>query len=188
MTDNIEQDYKRTVKTVGGTCFLPQTHIEIIREPDLAEPPDHVLFDFDGTLSLVREGWPEVMVPMMVEVLSETGSDESPDALYTLAFDFVMRLNGKQTIYQMIRLAEEVAKRGGSPREPLEYKQIYHNRLMERIHSRREGLRSGRIRPEDMLVPGALDILRLLKERGARLYLASGSIMHPIISLSRGGR
>ena len=29
----------------------------------------HVLFDFDGTLSLIREGWPEVMVPMFVEML-----------------------------------------------------------------------------------------------------------------------
>jgi phosphoglycolate phosphatase len=24
----------------------------------------HVLFDFDGTLSLIRQGWPEVMMPM----------------------------------------------------------------------------------------------------------------------------
>src|ERR1700676_5452228 len=37
----------------------------------LAPRPDitHVLFDFDGTLSLIRQGWPEVMVPMFVEAL-----------------------------------------------------------------------------------------------------------------------
>ena len=29
----------------------------------------YVLFDFDGTLSLLREGWPEVMVPMFAESL-----------------------------------------------------------------------------------------------------------------------
>ena len=29
----------------------------------------HVLFDFDGTLSLIREGWPEVMLPMFEEML-----------------------------------------------------------------------------------------------------------------------
>jgi hypothetical protein len=29
----------------------------------------HVVFDFDGTLSLIREGWPAVMVPMFVEML-----------------------------------------------------------------------------------------------------------------------
>jgi len=29
-----------------------------------------VLFDFDGTLSLIRSGWVDVMVPMMVEILA----------------------------------------------------------------------------------------------------------------------
>ena len=29
----------------------------------------HALFDFDGTLSLIRQGWPEVMIPMFVEML-----------------------------------------------------------------------------------------------------------------------
>ena len=29
------------------------------------------LFDFDGTVSLIREGWQEVMIPYFVEVLSE---------------------------------------------------------------------------------------------------------------------
>ena len=45
----------------------------------------------------------------------------------------------------MIRLAEEVAKRGGRPQDPVVYKQQYLDRLMERITDRREGLRSGRI-------------------------------------------
>ena len=27
------------------------------------------LFDFDGTISLIRSGWMDVMVPMMVEIL-----------------------------------------------------------------------------------------------------------------------
>ena len=39
--------------------------------PEFAPRPgiSHVLFDFDGTLSLIRQGWPEVMVPMFVEML-----------------------------------------------------------------------------------------------------------------------
>ena len=170
-----EQDYRRVVDQVGRTRFLPNTSIEIVHELNLADPPEHVLFDFDGTLSLVREGWPEVMVPMMVEVLAATGTDESADDLYALANDFVMKLNGKQTIYQMIRLASEVESRGGTPREPEHYKQVYHDRLMDRIKSRRDNLASGKITPEDMLVPGSLDLLRGLREKGAKLYLASGT-------------
>ena len=80
MTDNHEKDYRRVVDQVGPTRLLPGTEIEIIRQPSRRKPR-HVLFDFDGTLSLIREGWPEVMVPLMVEVLQATGTDESPEAL-----------------------------------------------------------------------------------------------------------
>src|SRR3954470_22420183 len=72
-----------------------------------------VLFDFDGTLSVIREGWPQVMIPMMVEALRQTGTRESDAELTAVVEDFVMRLNGRQTIYQMIQLAEEVRKRDG---------------------------------------------------------------------------
>ena len=75
----------------------------------------------------------------------------------------------------MIRLAEEVAKRGGRPEDPLVYKQQYLDRLMVRIADRREGLRSGRISPRDMVVPYSLELLDALKQRGAVLYVASGT-------------
>src|SRR6202165_5379956 len=93
--------------------------IEIIR-PDLPRGRFRsVLFDFDGTLSLIREGWPQVMIPMMVDVLRHTGTPESDAELTTAVEEFVMRLNGKQTIYQMIQLADEVRQRGAQPLEPL---------------------------------------------------------------------
>ena len=50
------------------------------------------------------------------------------------------RLTGKQTIYQMIELAEQVSKRGGEPLPPLDYKRRYHDLLLERIAGRRAGL------------------------------------------------
>jgi phosphoglycolate phosphatase-like HAD superfamily hydrolase len=86
-----------------------------------------------------------------------------------------MELNGKQTIYQMIRLADEIRSRGGSPRDPLDYKQQYHDRLMERIADRRRALESRAIKPEVLLVPGTYAALGLLRERGLELYLASGT-------------
>ena len=175
MAEFLEGDYKRVVDGAVPTRFLPGSSIEIVREVRAARPPRHALFDFDGTLSLIREGWPEVMVPMMVEVLRQTGTGESPGGLHDLAMGFVMQLNGKQTIYQMIRLAEEVEKRGGTPLDPPRYKEMYHERLMDRIRSRREDLRAGRARPEEMLVPGTVDLLGALQQRGVRLYLASGT-------------
>jgi phosphoglycolate phosphatase len=134
----------------------------------------HVLFDFDGTLSLIRQGWPEVMVPMFVEVLPPVAG-ETEEMRRQLCLDDIMRLNGKQTIYQMIQLADRIKERGGTPKEPLWYKHEYLRRLNVMIQDRVEGLRSGKLRPDDLLVYGARQLLELLKSRGLHLYLASGT-------------
>lgn len=178
INDNIEADYTKIVADTEPTRFLAGSPIEIIRPIESTNPPEYALFDFDGTLSLIREGWMDVMIPMMVEILLDTGTGESRDQLHSLVYEFVTELTGKQTIYQMIRLKEEVALRGGNPADPLEYKHEYHNRLMERITSRREGLRTGRNKPADMLVPGCIELLNALKQRGVQMYLASGTDEH----------
>jgi phosphoglycolate phosphatase-like HAD superfamily hydrolase len=137
-----------------------------------------VLFDFDGTLSLIREGWPRVMIPMMVEILQETGTPESQLELDDAVEEFVMRLNGRDTIYQMIELAEQVRQRGGQPLDPLQYKHRYHDLLMQRIRGRIEALQNGTARPEDWTVPGSYALLENLRRRGMLLYLASGTDQH----------
>ena len=133
------------------------------------------LFDFDGTVSLIRSGWMEVMVPMMVEVLSELQTGESETELRAVVEDFVWRLTGKQTIYQMIALAGEISKRGGTPCEPLTYKNMYLDRLHARIQYRLEELRSGAVSPDKYLVPGTRAWIEALRDRGLQLYLASGT-------------
>ena len=133
------------------------------------------LFDFDGTLSLLRAGWQDVMVPMMVEILLELNTGETREELTALVRDFVDNLTGKQTIYQMLRLCEEIRKRGGKPKDPLEYKREYHERLWKVIRDRVEGVKSGRIPKDQMLVPYARQLLEALKERGVVMYLASGT-------------
>jgi phosphoglycolate phosphatase-like HAD superfamily hydrolase len=174
-TSYLEEDYRRAVTGEVRSRFLPGTSIEIVREITPGIQFRHVIFDFDGTLSLIREGWPEVMVPMMMEEILATGTEESPAEIYRHCHDFVMRLNGKQTIYQMIQLAEEIRARGGQPKEPVQYKQKYHDRLMEKIKHRHEDLRSGRARLEDYLVPGSFGTLSALRDMGLPLYLASGT-------------
>ena len=134
----------------------------------------YVLFDFDGTLSLIRQGWPEVMVPMFVEALPRLPG-ESEDGVRQMVLDDIMRLNGKQTIYQMIQLADRVRERGGEPLEPLAYKHEYLRRLDAHIGARTAGLRAGSIGPDELLVHGARPLLEHLLRRGLQLYLASGT-------------
>jgi phosphoglycolate phosphatase len=153
----------------------PFTGLVEIRDTFRPRPQiTHVLFDFDGTLSLIREGWPEVMVPMFVEMCPALPG-ESEAQRRQLLYDDIMRLNGKQTIYQMIQLAERIRERGGQPQEPLWYKKEYLRRLDQRIHARLEGIRTGQIPAEKFLVFGARALLDDLKQRGMRLYLASGT-------------
>jgi phosphoglycolate phosphatase-like HAD superfamily hydrolase len=153
---------------------IPGTAIEIVSEP-VRGRIRHALFDFDGTLSYVRDGWQDAMVPMMVEVLAACPLAESREALERLVIDFVDHLTGKQTIYQMIRLAEEVERRGGKALEPLAYKQIYNERLQPTSRERLAGIRAGRVDPEAWRVPGSLALLEELRRRGVKLYLASGT-------------
>ncbi|MBI4657300.1 MAG: haloacid dehalogenase-like hydrolase [Verrucomicrobia bacterium] len=134
----------------------------------------HVLFDFDGTLSLIRQGWPDVMLPMFVDMLPKKNG-EAEDEVRQMLFDDIMRLNGKQTIYQMIQFSERVKERGGEARDPLWYKKEYLRRLDERILHRIEGIAKGSLERDDFLVFGARALLDKLANRGLKLYLASGT-------------
>ncbi len=134
----------------------------------------HVLFDFDGTLSLIRQGWPEVMVPMFAEILPAIPG-ETDEARAKLCYEDIMRLNGKQTIYQMIQLADRIRERGGIPKEPLWYKHEYLRRLDTRIRHRLDALRDGSAKPDDFLVFGSRHLLELVRKRGLPMYLASGT-------------
>jgi len=154
----------------------PEFAGQVILRPSFAPRPgiSHVLFDFDGTLSLIRQGWPEVMVPTFTEVLPALPGETLADR-GRLAFEDIMRLNGKQTIYQMMQLAERIQERGGEAKEPLWYKHEYLRRLELRIKDRVDGLRQGTIKADDLFVHGARRLLENLKERGLPVYLASGT-------------
>ena len=155
--------------------FFNNTSIEIHREIQTGNIR-HVVFDFDGTISLIRDGWQNVMVPMMVECLqTETDTTETPEQLETLVVEFVDRLTGKQTIYQMIQLSEEIEKRGGTPKEPLAYKDEYNRRLLPIVEARIAGLAAGTLTAEPLRVPMSLEFLQSLREMEISCYLASGT-------------
>jgi len=157
------------------TALAERSSIEIINPNAPRGRVRSALFDFDGTLSLIREGWQGVMIPYFVEELLQTPRHEDPDEVGRVVRDFVERLTGKQTIYQCIQLAEEVQKRGGTPKEPLEYKHEYLRRLWQRIEHRVRALKSGQVQPDQMLLRGSRSLLEALVARDVTLYLASGT-------------
>jgi hypothetical protein len=75
----VKQSWK--TPSLGKKMGFPVPAIEALH-PEARGVPKVVLFDFDGTLSLLRAGWAGVMVPMMVTELAELKSGESEAELY----------------------------------------------------------------------------------------------------------
>ncbi|MCH2663166.1 hypothetical protein MK139_02415, partial [bacterium] len=66
--------------------------IELVRLDTLRGKYRFAVFDFDGTLSLIREGWREIMIPFMVEILSGLNPGET-DQTIEQTIDFIKDLN-----------------------------------------------------------------------------------------------
>lgn len=145
----------------------------------------YAIFDFDGTISLIREGWQQIMIPMMVDILLNTPDHEGRDSIEKIVKSYVANTTGKQTIYQMIRLAEEEKKRSGKPKDPLKYKEQYHKLLLDHISHRLDGLRKRTLDPEDFIVPGAITALERITEAGVTCFLASGTDEKYVIDEAR---
>ena len=148
----------------------------------------HALFDFDGTLSVLREGWESVMVPVMIESICGQAS-ASPEIELEVR-EYVEQSTGILTILQMEWLAEAVRKHGlvsagtqhrdggtehRSPRSAAAYKARYLERLMVRVRERILQVETGACRPDDRMLSGARNFLAGLQERGAKVYLISGT-------------
>jgi phosphoglycolate phosphatase len=159
--------------------------LEIISSDRSRGPFRCAVFDFDGTLSLLRGNWQGLMVPMMIEMLSATGSGESHEALTAIVKEFVTRLTGQPTIVQMRALAAEVAKRGRPPPDPREPLALYLDRLLARTERRIAGVQSGGIDVETLLVRGTRRLLEFLEERGWLLAIASGTELAHVVRESQ---
>ena len=157
-----------------NNIFENSTSIEILNKIERGKVR-HAILDFDGTISLIRDGWQNVMVPMMIDVLMETPTDESRKQLESTVVKFVDQLTGKQTIYQMIRLCEEIQKRGGTAKDPLDYKDMYNDRLLPIVNDRITKLENQEIKSNDLRVPMSLEFLQKLTAYDIKCYLASGT-------------
>jgi len=149
--------------------------IKVINPNGIRGAFKHAILDFDGTISLVRAGWQDIMNPYFVDVLANTPRPGSVESITSCVKDLVDFNTGKQTIYQCMALASEVEKRGGSPLKPLEYKETYHNLLLNKISYRLEGLKKKTMSINDCVVPGSFELLKGLRKRGVVCYLASGT-------------
>jgi phosphoglycolate phosphatase len=158
---------------------------EIVNPSLIRGPFRCAIFDFDGTLSLLRGNWQGLMVPMMVEALAATGSGESPTQLTHIVEEFVTRLTGRPTMQQMLALCDEVEKRGQPRPDPHYYFRRYMDMLISRTEARIDDVQTGRAAPDDMLIPGTRPLLERLHSAGWILVIASGTELSDVQHESR---
>lgn len=170
---------ERIAKYVEGTEFE-------LCEPGIMEKLGHIryaVFDHDGTISSLRQGWEEIMEPVMMKAILgdhyETVDTSTYNKLIAVCKEFIHKTTGIQTIYQMEGLVALVREFGYVPEEKIldkfQYKQIYNDGLMEMVNKRTDKLLAGELGQEDYTMKGAVAFLYALKERGVTMYLASGT-------------
>ncbi|HTY58861.1 MAG TPA: PfkB family carbohydrate kinase, partial [Bacteroidota bacterium] len=169
-------------RQIRKAVYRGDTEIEVAGElPPAGKRFTHVIFDHDGTISTLRQGWEEIMEPMMVRCI--LGNREADETLYdhvTAAVrDYIDRTTGVQTLVQMQGLVQLVRRfRCVEEEEILDaagYKAMYNAELLAMVGRRIERIRRGELDAADFTIHRSREFLRALHERGATLYLASGT-------------
>ena len=162
---------------------LPDTEIEVVNPWKEKLQIRHAIFDHDGTISTLREGWEKIMSPMMIRAVLGDKYMEADEALYgkvhTRIQDFIDMTTGIQTLAQMKYLLDLIVEFGCVPREKMldeaGYKQIYNQALLKMVGERAKKYDQGELSLEDLTIKNAVSFLRKLNNAGIQLYLASGT-------------
>ncbi len=167
----------KQIRDVSMTDF-PDIHLalEIMKElPVHRKPIKAVLFDFDGTISTLRQGWEEIMEPLMVEMI--TGPLHPTEELIQEVERYIDESTGIQTIFQMQWLEEKVREYGLNPQvyDKWWYKDEYNRRLLNMVEKRVQSLERGEKSPKDFMILGVEDFVKRLHSKGIDLYVASGT-------------
>jgi phosphoglycolate phosphatase-like HAD superfamily hydrolase len=143
----------------------------------------HAVFDNDGTISTLRQGWEQIMAPVMIKAILGDEYQTVSEAIYNKVKNYVLeyidKSTGIQTILQMDALVGMVKEFGVVPADKIldrfGYKEIYNEALMQLVNQRIEKLKRGELGVSDYTIKGAIQFLKALRNRGVKLYLASGT-------------
>jgi len=170
-----------------------QTEIELCYESIPLGPVKHAVFDNDGTISTLRQGWEQIMAPVMIKAILGDKYETADETLYhkvrNRVLDYIDKSTGVQTIVQMEALVELVKEFGIVPAEEVldkfGYKEIYNDALMKVVRQRIRKLESDELDINDYTIKGALSFVEELRKRGVKLYLASGTDRQDVVAESK---
>ena len=175
---------------IQDATYIDGTEIETCSNEIPNGKITHAVFDHDGTISILREGWEAVMEPVMMNAIlgDKINSLDSQfiEDTRQQALEFIDKTTGIQTILQMEGLVNMVREYGMVPENQIldkfGYKEVYNDALLEMVYNRVEKLENGNASVDDYTVKGAVDFLRKLSAKGITLYLASGTDQDDVIA------
>ncbi len=168
-------------RQIRKAVYHDQTEIEIAGALPHGRRFTHVIFDHDGTISTLRQGWEEIMEPLMVRcILGGREADESLyDHIVAAVRDYIDRTTGIQTLVQMQGLVQLVKRfRCVGEDEILDaagYKALYNEELLSMVRKRIARIAKGELDAGDFTIRKSRDFLAALHARSVTLYLASGT-------------
>lgn len=137
------------------------------------------VFDFDGTLSWLRHGWPELMCQVFLPYYPMR-PDESLEEVRRELVAEILSTNGRPSIVQMQTFVQRVHSRRAEAPAPEELLHQYQSRLDQIIAERSELILRQKARADDFVVFGARTMLDLLQRRGVKLFVLSGTLEHRV--------
>ena len=167
-----------------GLEFLDGTDLEVIALPDPSRLRlRHAIFDHDGTVSTLRQGWETLMAPVMIRAILGRPPEEVGEAVLRRVGEavrwFIDKTTGVQTLVQMKGLLDIIREFGYVEESQIldaaGYKEIYNRELLLMVEQRLERYRCGELAIEDYTVKNSVAFLEALRDRGIRLHLASGT-------------
>jgi len=141
-----------------------------------------VIFDFDGTISVLRAGWESVMEPLMLEMI--TDGENPPEHLVNEVRAYIDESTGIQTALQMEWLVKRIKSYGSAKtvHDLWWYKDEYNNRLIKNVNLRLEKLKNHELSPKDFVVLGSVEFVKALYNHGIDLYVASGTDHNDVVN------
>ena len=138
----------------------------------------HVIFDFDGTLSWLRHGWPQMMLDIFLEHVPAGWNKDS--VRRTQLLSDILSLNGKPSIHQMECLCERLRVAGETAPEPEHLLGQYQCKLRAVVRERTAAIQSGKSSASEFIIWNARRLLELLRAREATLTILSGTLENEV--------
>lgn len=168
---------------IRRATHVKNTEIEIVKTRAEKTKISYAIFDHDGTISTLREGWEKIMAPMMIKAILGDRFHNADESLYRKVelrvAEFIDKTTGIQTLVQMKGLVALVIEFGFVPEENIldesGYKKIYNEELLVLVKERENKFKRDELSIDDLTVKNAIPFLKKLYESGVKLYLASGT-------------